>query len=142
MEIFDPLNPNAPGFEDAYRRLAKSGSPPESAIAKMMLEFLDVLRRGIVGPRLGARQMGLDWRDLWLTYSDGCGHHTLITANVNYKDRSPLIDGVPLLHYRLTYTRPLPNAPENTSTVELRTRDVGTAYEFVLEAIQQCKPAS
>ena len=106
----------------------------------MMLELLDALRRDVIGPRLVASK-GLLWQEypeLLLSYSDGHGHRTMVGTTIDYKDRSPLVDGLPLLHYRL---RRHPSWPEPSvdSRDELRTRDVRTACEFISEAIRDCR---
>ena len=94
------------------------------------------------GLRLAAAKLFPNRTELWLQYSNGFGSGTLITLDVDWKDCSPLVDGVPPLHYRLSYTRSVPCDGEGHPNVELRTRNVRTAYEFVLEAIEQCKRSS
>ncbi len=162
MEIFDLL-PDGPRFEDKFRRLAASDSRFDASLGRMMLDLIECLRRGIVGPRLAATVPSLRGELLWLQYADGHGHHTMIRIGVDYYDRSPLVDGLPQLHYRLSYDRPVPltneevagqlealrlnanglaRAPAQASRgppAELRTRDVREASNFVHEAIRDCK---
>ena len=137
MEIIDFLarrDPNRPGFEAEYERLAASSSPCEAEMARMMLRLFDRLRRGMVGPVLHGFKIG---HELNLQY-----HHGNCTATVkvriDYKDYSPLVDGVPTLHYRLASSVEDKDSDE-LSTDELRTPDVDRAYEFVLDAIKACK---
>ena len=132
MELY-PLRPDAPTFEDDYQHLAASESRFESKIGTMMLAFLDRLRHDVIGPRLGVTKV---FEELWLVYSNEHGRSTLITARIDHKDYSPLVEGVPLMHYRLAYTRP---EADNLPKVELRTSGVETACDFVLEAIRTCK---
>ncbi len=139
IEFRDQLEPDGPTVEGEYRRFASSEDRLEAAFGLMMLELLDALRRDVVGPRLVAEK-GFLWfecPELRLNYSDGQGHGTTVHVKVDYKDRSPLADGLPLLHYRLN-RRPWPKQRLN-SRDELRTRDVNTACEFVLEAIRECR---
>jgi hypothetical protein len=139
MEIFDAPHPGESSFEDDYHRMAKSESRMESLVGRMILDLLDALRGGVIGPRFGAVKLLPNRTELWLQYANGFGSGTLITLDVDWKDCSPIVDGVPLLHYRLSYTR---CTGDGLPKVELRTRDVRTAYEFVLEAIEQCKRSS
>jgi hypothetical protein len=136
MELIDPIHPDAPCFEDEYRRLAASGSRFEAKIGALMLAFLDRLRHDVSGPRLGVMKM-LD--ELWLQYADGHGHSTLITARIDHKDYAPFVEGVPPMHYRLAYARPGTDSLDNLPKVELRTSEVETACDFILEAIRACK---
>jgi hypothetical protein len=138
MELIDPFPPDpaASSVQDEYRRLAASKSCYEARIGTMMLEFLDRLRHGVTGPRLGVIKMS---EELWLQYADGQGHSTLITVRIDHKDYSPLVDGVPPMHYRLASTRFTANLQNNLPKVELQTSDVETASDFVLEAIRNCK---
>ena len=139
IEFRDQLEPDGPTVEEEYRRFSSSADQFEAAFGRMMLELLDALRSAVVGPRLIAEK-GLMWfesPELRLSYSDGRGHGTTIQAKVDYKDRSPLADGLPLLHYRLN-RRPWPKQRLNSGG-ELRTRDVNTACEFILEAIRECR---
>jgi hypothetical protein len=136
MELFDPLNSGSPTIDDHCRHLAASESRYESEVGKMTLALLDRIRRDIVGPRLGVIQM---LKELWFQYSDGHGHRTLITVTIDHKDYSPLVDGIPQMHYRLTHPRSGTDQQDNLPKVELRTRDVEAAYEFVVEAIRACK---
>jgi hypothetical protein len=128
-----------PDFEDECRRMSESGSPAESRIGGMMLALFDALRRGVVGPRLFASKLLPGHSELWLQYSSAYGRRTMITTMVDYQDYAPLVDGAPLMHYRLSYTRASDEPAAHVPPVELRTRDVGTAYEFIVEAINQCK---
>lgn len=137
MEIIDFLarcDPNRPGFEAEYERLAASDSPCEAEMARMMLRLFDRLRRGMVGPVLHGFKIS---HELNLQY-----HHGNCTATVkvriDYKDYSPLVDGVPALHYRLASSLENEDS-EKLSTDELRTPEVDRAYEFVLDAIRACK---
>jgi hypothetical protein len=139
MEIVDLLHPEDPSFEDDYRRMATADSRAEEMIGKMMLDLLKTLREGVVGPRLVAFRPLPNEHELSLTYASS-GNSTSITVAVDWKDRSPLVDGVPQMHYRLSYTPSPRNRKQNSPPVELRTRDIQTAYEFILEAIRQCKP--
>ena len=166
MEIFDlppPKHPGDPGFEDKFRRLAESDSRFDAHVGRMMLDFIECLRRGVIGPRLGATVFPFRGELLWLHYADGQGHHTTIKVAIDYYDRSPLVDGLPQLHYRLSYDRPVsltaeevarllealrlnPDQPGAVAArasrgppVELRTRDVHAANSFVDEAIRECK---
>ena len=136
MEIIDSLHhihPERTSCEDEYRDLVTSGSPCQSQMGQMILDFIDRLRHGIVGPRLHAYKH-LD--ELWLQYEHGA-NNTTITAKIDYKDRSPVVNGIPVLHYRLTYT--LPENDADAPRVELRTHHLDEAYEFVLEAIKTCQ---
>jgi hypothetical protein len=54
MEIVDLLHPHARTFEEDYHRLAASHSQFESRLGNMMLDLLNRLRTGVVGPRLFA----------------------------------------------------------------------------------------
>ena len=140
IEFSNLLEPDAPTPEEEYRRFASSEAPGEAAFGRMMLELLDALRHDVIGPRLIV-QRGISWferPEILLSYSDGHGHETTISASVDYKDRSPLVDGLPLLHYRL---RREPSWPEQSvdSRDEVRTRNVRTACEFILEAIRECR---
>jgi hypothetical protein len=146
MEIDDLLPPHSRAFEEEYHRLARSDSPFESRVGKMMLDFLNRLRSGVVGPRLSALKSPASYApkcdfgiELWLQYSDNHGHHTMITVTIDYKDRSPLVDGVPPLHYRLAYTLPDRDSGKTTPKAELRTSNLDTACDFVLEAIHACR---
>lgn len=133
IDTFQRIYPDRQSFEDEYRDLVTSGSPCQSQMAQMMLDFVDRLRRGVVGPQLHA-DMCLD--ELSLEYVYGA-NNTTITAKVDYKDRSPVVNGIPILHYRLTYS--LPENDADAPKVELRTHHVDEAYEFVLEAIKTCQ---
>ncbi len=138
MEIIDFLAryvPDREGFEAEYQRLAASGSPCEAEMARMMLRLFERLRRGMVGPVLhGFKIVG---HELNLQY-----HHGNCTATVkvriDYKDYSPLVDGVPALHYRLASSVEDKDSDE-LSTDELRTPEVDRAYEFVLDAVRASK---
>jgi hypothetical protein len=142
IEFRNLLEPDAPTPEEEYRRFVSSEVQFEAAYGRMMLKFLDALRREVIGPRLIAEKglMWLECPELVLHYSDGYGHSTAISAKVDYKDRSPLVDGLPLLHYRLRRGPAWPERPVDARD-ELRTRDVRTACEFVLEAIRKCRGA-
>lgn len=124
------IEPDLPTPEEEYRRLASSEVPFEAAFARMMLELLDALRRDVVGPRLVAHQEILG-PGLQFVYSDGRGHSTAVSVNVDYKDRSPVVDELPSLHYRLAC------ATEHLSE-ELRARNVQAACEFIQDAIRKC----
>jgi hypothetical protein len=134
MKIVDLLHPDSPTFEDEYHRLSASDSPYETRVGKMMLEFLDRLRRGVIGPQLFASNL---IGELCLQYSHGL-RHTMIKAKIDHKDCSPLVEGVPILHYRLTYSLPETESATRPK-IELRTRDVDEAYEFVVDAIKTCQ---
>lgn len=139
IEFQNLLDPDAPTPEEEYRRFALSEVPFEAAYGRMMLEFLDALRCGVVGPHLIATK-SLTWLqspELLLFYSDGYGHNTTITVKVDYKDRSPLVDGLPLLHYRLECG--LSSKRSADSWDELRTRNVRTACEFIVDVIRKCR---
>lgn len=137
MEIIDILrlaNPGQEGFEDEYRRLASSDSPCQAEMSKKMLQFVDRLRKGVIGPKLCCFKLA---NELCLQYHHASNTAT-IRAMVDYKDRSPLVDGIPVLHYRLAYSVESDDA-EGMSETELRTHDVNEAYEFVLDAIRTSK---
>lgn len=136
MEIIDFFSPDSPTYEDDYHRLIVSGSLYEKQFGKMMLDFLDHMRRATIGPRLFAQRFA---NELWLYYSSGMDSNTLITATVDSKDYSPIVEGLPLMHYRLTYTLLKQEANDSKRYIELRTREVNTACDFVLEAIRKCK---
>lgn len=137
MEIIDlfHLAPSKrEGVEAEYRRLASSDSPCQSQMAQMMLQFIQRLRRGVIGPTLYAFKTA---DELSLQYHRGASTAT-IEAKVDYMDRSLLVDGVPRLHYRLAYTV---HASDNivVPKTELRTHDVDEAYRFVIDAIEACR---
>ena len=137
MEIIDFLarcDPDRPGFEAEYQRLAASDSPCEAAMARMMLRLFERLRRGMVGPVLHGFKIS---HELNLQYHHGNCTATVM-ARVDFKDCSPLVDGVPALHYRLASSVEDKDSDE-LSTDELRTPEVDRAYEFVLDAIRACK---
>ncbi|MCE5267180.1 MAG: hypothetical protein LLG00_04785 [Planctomycetaceae bacterium] len=141
MEIIDSNKYlNAPRFDADYRRMTRSDSKIQVAIGSMMLTFLDALRAGIAGPKLFATKVLPNETELWLDYSDGYGNRAHMTATIDFKDHSSLVDGVPLLHYRLSSRTTQPPQAAQDMPIELRTRDVNTAYEFVVEAIRRCKP--
>ncbi len=65
----------------------------------------------------------------------------MITVTIDYKDRSQLVDGLPVFHYRLTYSHPSREPGSIGPRKELRTHDIDTAYDFVMEAIRTCRDA-
>lgn len=140
IEFCDYIKPDAPTVEEEYRRLALSEVPFEAAYGKMMLDLLDALRRDVIGPRLAAMKSILwhQYPELLLLYKYGYGHNMAVCARVDYKERSPLVDGLPLLHYRLRRDLAWPE-PSVDPQDELRTRNVDTACEFILEAIRKCR---
>jgi hypothetical protein len=139
IEFQNLLEPDAPTPEKKYRRFTSSEVPFEAAYGRMMLELLGALRRDVIGPRVIATKniMWLESPELLLFYSDGYGHSTTITVKVDYKDRSPLVDGLPLLHYRLECG--LSSERSADSRDELRTRNVRTACEFIVDVIRKCR---
>ena len=142
IEFRNLIEPDGPTPEEEYRRLASSEVPFEAACRRMMLELFDALRRDVTGPRLFAERdiefPGHLPPGLMLLYSDGHGHTTTITVKVYYKDCSPLVEGLPLLHYRLRRD-PYSRERRPDSRDELRTRHVRTACDFILEAIRDCR---
>lgn len=141
IEFRDFLEPDEPTPEDRYRDLASSEVPFEAALGRMMLELLNALRREIIGPRLtGAHGIGWSERRALRLIYDNHGHSMTVTVMVDYKDCSPLVNGLPLLHYRLRADQ---SWTDRTAAMpdELRTRDVRTACEFILEAIRKCRGA-
>jgi hypothetical protein len=134
IEFRNLLEPDAPTVEEEYRRLAASEVPFEASYGRMMLDLLAALHHDIIGPRLTAEK-DMFGPGLLFDYSDGHGHRAAIKATVDYKDRSPQVDGIPLLHYRLgCESEDVGSPPE-----ELRTRDVRTACGFILQAIRACR---
>jgi hypothetical protein len=142
IEFRDPFDRDGPTVEEEYENFVSAGEPFQAAFGRMMLELLDALRHHIIGPRLIA-QKGICWDEspeLCLYYLHGREKVTSIRVTIDFKDHSPLVDGLPLLHYRLTH-RPKPSERCPKPRNELRTRDVQTACEFILEAIRDCRDA-
>ncbi len=136
MEIIDLFDPDNPTFDVEYRRLVDSDSPYDVQMGQMMLDLLDQIRRGVMGPRLFASFMT---DELWLNYSDDRGHGTTIRATVDHYDFASLVDGVPQFHFRLRYDLPPPHSPTNPETVEERTREPDIACDIIREAIKRSK---
>ena len=135
MEILDTLPPHGRSFEDFYQAQAKSDFPAERRMGEMMLELFEALRRGTIGPRLHALKTA---DELWLSYSSGTDNYVSIGLKVDYKDRTPMVNGLPQFHYRLSYEGSLLNERPLPLT-ELRTRDLRTACDFIGEAIERCR---
>jgi hypothetical protein len=134
IEFHNLLEPDAPTPEEEYRRFASSQVPFEAAFGKMMLELLDYLRRDVVGPRLIAEK-DLFGPGIRFAYSDGHGQSVAVCVTVDYQDRSPLVDGLPLLHYRLSCE----SGRSEEFPGESRTHNVQTACEFIRSAIRECR---
>jgi hypothetical protein len=130
MEIIDLLNPDATDVDQIYRRMAQSRSPVESRFGQMMVDFVETLRRGIIGPRLFASKFGGRDTELWLQYRDSRGYRTVITATIDYNDRAPFVDGEPPFHYRLSYTRASTESSARSQRTELRTQDLSTRIQL------------
>ncbi len=134
IDVFPVMGSELEGFEDRYLRLASSNSPCEAEMSLMMLRFIGRLRQGVIGPQLYAF---IITDELCLDYHHA-GRTANIKAKIDYKDHSTLVDGVPVLHYRLACS--IENDDRDAiSRTELRTRHVDEAYEFVIDAIRTCR---
>ncbi|MBM3968206.1 MAG: hypothetical protein FJ308_24575 [Planctomycetes bacterium] len=134
MEIVALL---APDFETALDERAKSGSAYDARIARLLLDLLDALRHEPIGPRLFA-SFHLD-RDLWLQYRSPNNAHCMITIKMDRPDYGPLVDGLPLFHYRMTCQTTDSTESKVGPILEDRTRSVDSAVEFVRNAIRETR---
>jgi hypothetical protein len=134
MEIFALLEPD---FETALYERAQSDSAYDARIARLLLELVDSLRHEPIGPRLFASYV-LD-RELWLQYRSPSNASCMITVTMDRRDYGPLVDGLPLFHYRLACQKTDSNENQIRPTLEDRTRSVDSAVEFVRNAIRETR---
>ena len=137
MEIVDLFPKGSPfaEFETELRHLAESDAEFEATAGRMMLDLIDRLRRGTVGPTLFVSPFHSRGELLVLHYVHSPGHRTTIRIAIDYYDRSALVDGLPRLHYRIRYG---PNDEIPSESMELRSHDIQIASDFIYEAIRAC----
>jgi hypothetical protein len=134
MEIIALLEPS---FETALKVRAQSDSAYDAKSARHLLELLDALRHEPNGPQLFA-SYHLD-RDLWLQYRSPNKAHCMITITMDRPDYGPLVDGLPVFHYRMTCEKTDSTEKKIRPTLEDRTRSVDSAVEFVRNAIRETR---
>lgn len=124
-------------FEATLHRRARSDSQYDARIARLLLDLLDALKREPIGPRVFA-SFHLD-RDLWLQYRSPNNAHCMITITMDRPDYGPLVDGVPLFHYRMSCKITDSSQNQTRPTQTDRTRSVDSAVEFVRNAIRETR---
>jgi hypothetical protein len=134
MEIIALLQPS---FETALNERARSDSAYDAKFARHLLELLDTLRHEPIGPQLFA-SYHRD-RDLWLQYRSPNNAHCLITITMDRPDYGPLVDGLPVFHYRMTCQKTDSTKRQIRHTLEDRTRSIVSAVEFVRKAIRETR---
>lgn len=134
MEIIALLQPS---FETALSERAQSDSAYDAKFARHLLELLDALRREPIGPQLFASYQ-LD-RDLWLQYRSPNNARCMIAITMDRSDYGPLVDGLPVFHYRMTCQKTDSTERQIRPTLEDRTRSVASAVEFVRQAIRETR---
>ncbi len=122
-------------FESALHERARSDSAYDARIARHLLDLLDALRHEPIGPRLLASYY-FDC-ELWLQYHAPNNSHCIITITMDRPDYGPLVDGLPLFHYRMTCNKTDSNKNHVRPDVEDRTRSVDSAVEFVHKSIRE-----
>lgn len=133
MRIVDQNNPGPPAFEASFRRLASSEEPMEAKVGTMMLALLDHLRNQGDEPTVFGFEMYP--RELWLIVRAKDDWAASLKITIDFIDRSPLVEGVPVLHYRLSYQPPSPSFTSHPKTLELRTRQMQEAADFIVDVI-------
>ena len=134
MEIIALLQPS---FEIALKERAQSDSAYDAKFARHLLELLDALRSEPIGPQLFA-SYHLD-RDLWLQYCSPNNAHCMITVTMDRPDYGPLVDGLPVFHYRMTCQKTDSSERQIRPALEDRTRNIDSAVEFVRQAIRETR---
>ena len=134
MEIVSLLKSD---FEATLHERARSDLVYDARIARLLLDLLDALRHEPIGPKLFV-SYHLD-TDLWLQYRSPHSAHCMITVTMDRPDYGPLVDGLPLFHYRMTCKMTDSMANQTRPKQEDRTRSVDSAVEFVRNAIRETK---
>jgi hypothetical protein len=134
MEIFSLLKPN---FEATLRERTVSDSAYHARVAQLLLDLLESLRREPIGPRVHA-SYHLD-RDLWLQYRAPNNARCMITITIDRPDYGPLVDGLPVFHYRMCCQMTDSSENGNPQKDEDRTRCIDSAVEFVRNAIRETR---
>ena len=134
MEIVALLNSN---FEAALHDRTVSDSAYDARVAQMLLDLLDALRHEPIGPKLFA-SYHLD-QDIWLQYRSPHSAHCMITVTMDRPDYGPLVDGLPVFHYRMTCKMTDSTTHQIRPMQEVRIRSIDSAVEFVWNAIRETR---
>lgn len=139
MEIEDLIDPANPQFDAQFNELAQSSTKWEQRMGRMMLEFISSLRGAPLDARLFATR--LHDRSLHLGYSVPDSDAVLsLDVAVDAFDYSPLDeDGVPRLHFRMSYRIGAARESESGYLVEERVPDVQSACDWVCMAIRNAR---
>ena len=134
MEVVELIRSD---FESALHDRAHSDSAYHARIARLLMDLLEALRQEPIGPKLFA-SYHLD-RDLWLQYRSPHSARFMITVTIDRPDYGPLVDGLPLFHYRMTCKITDSTGNQTRPTQEDRSRSVDSAVEFVRNAIRETR---
>jgi hypothetical protein len=124
-------------FESTLHKRAGSESAYDARIARHLLDLLHALRHERTGPRLLA-SYHFD-RELWLHYHAPNNAHCIITITMDRPDYGPLVDGLPLFHYRMTCNKTDSKRKPIRPAEEDRSRSVKSAVDFVRNSIRETR---
>lgn len=135
MKIIDTNYPNPPACKIGFQRLASSASPLEAKVGSLMLALLEHLESQGEEPTVFGHLMSA--KELFLAFKAKGGWHAPIKVTMDFMDRSPLVDGAPVFHYRLSYRPPPPDSKSHPQALELRTHQTKEASDFIVDSVRK-----